>query len=140
MFLQNRVNKKELKKRLEQEAFKRITISFYRYVIIENPQEFRDELFKQWQALNIFGRIYVAHEGINAQMSVPEENWEVFHLIIEQGHHYRYYGKQVDKVWRDIIGNRALKISDYNLVLFSTSMRFTLSGQKSCSTLLSLNS
>ncbi|MCW3105473.1 MAG: sulfurtransferase [Bacteroidetes bacterium] len=80
MFLHNRVNKKELKKRIQEETIKRITVSFYRYVIIDNPTELRDNLFKQWNALNILGRIYVAHEGINAQMSVPEEHWERFKL------------------------------------------------------------
>lgn len=60
MFLHNRVNKKELKKRIQEENIKRITVSFYRYVIIDNPQELRDNLFKQWNELNILGRIYVA--------------------------------------------------------------------------------
>jgi len=78
MFLYNRVNKKELKKRIQEETTKRITVSFYRYVIIDNPEELRDKLFQQWNNLNILGRIYIAREGINAQMNVPEENWEVF--------------------------------------------------------------
>jgi UPF0176 protein len=78
MLLQNRVNKKELKKRIQEENLKRITVSFYRYVIIENANELRDQLFAQWQSLNILGRIYVAREGINAQMCVPEENWDRF--------------------------------------------------------------
>ena len=78
MLLQNRVNKKELKKRIQEETIKRTTVSFYRYVIIENPQELRDEIFAQWQKLNILGRIYVAHEGINAQMSVPEANFDAY--------------------------------------------------------------
>ncbi|MFL5765864.1 MAG: rhodanese-related sulfurtransferase [Bacteroidia bacterium] len=78
MLLQNRVNKKELKKRIQEESIKRITVSFYRYVIIDNPQELRNRLFIQWNTLSILGRIYVAREGINAQMSVPEENWEIF--------------------------------------------------------------
>ncbi|MFM7021989.1 MAG: rhodanese-related sulfurtransferase [Flavobacteriales bacterium] len=78
MLLQNRVNKKELKKRIQEETIKRITVSFYRYVIINNPDELRDQLFAQWMKLNVLGRIYVAHEGINAQMSVPEENWQAF--------------------------------------------------------------
>lgn len=38
----------------------------------------REELFKEWNELNIFGRIYLAHEGINAQMSIPESNLEKF--------------------------------------------------------------
>ncbi len=78
MLLQNRVNKKELKKRIQEESLKRITVSFYRYVIIENPNELRDYLFEKWQSQNILGRIYVAHEGINAQMCVPPENWNTF--------------------------------------------------------------
>lgn len=78
MLLQNRVNKKELKKRIQEETIKRITVSFYRYVIIDQPQELRDHLFLQWNKLQVLGRIYVAHEGINAQLCVPEENWEIF--------------------------------------------------------------
>ena len=78
MFLYNRVNKEELKKRLAEETFQRKTISFYRYHILEDPQTFRDELFRDWFPLDCFGRIYVAREGINAQMSVPEHNWEAF--------------------------------------------------------------
>lgn len=78
MLLQNRVNKKELKKRIQEETIKRITVSFYRYVMIDQPQELRDHLFIQWNKLNVLGRIYIAHEGINAQLCVPEENWEIF--------------------------------------------------------------
>jgi UPF0176 protein len=76
--LHNRVNKKELKQKLQAETIKRKTISFYKYVIINNPHELRDQLFAQWQQLNIFGRIYIAVEGINAQMSVPEAHWEEY--------------------------------------------------------------
>ncbi|HRD39679.1 MAG TPA: rhodanese-related sulfurtransferase [Bacteroidia bacterium] len=74
----NRIGKDELKKRLMEETFHRKTVSFYRYVNIENPPLKRDELYKMWSDLNCFGRIYVAHEGINAQMSVPEHNWDEF--------------------------------------------------------------
>ena len=76
--LHNRVNKKELKKRLELDTTKRITLSFYRYVIIDHAKTMRDELFKEWSSLGILGRIYIAREGINAQMSVPESNWNIF--------------------------------------------------------------
>jgi UPF0176 protein len=78
MLLHNKINKKELKKRLMEEPVGRITLSFYKYVIIENPQQLRDELYKGWSALGVFGRIYVAHEGINAQMSVPQESFDRF--------------------------------------------------------------
>jgi UPF0176 protein len=76
--LYNRVNKQELKKRLLEEPIKRITLSFYKYIHIENPVQLRDTLFEQWSSINCFGRIYIAHEGINAQMNVPEENFEKF--------------------------------------------------------------
>lgn len=78
MFLHNRVNKGELKKRLMEEPFKRKTISFYRYHYLEDPQEFRDNIYRDWFPLGCFGRIYVAREGINAQMSVPEHHFEAF--------------------------------------------------------------
>jgi UPF0176 protein len=78
MQLHNKVNKKELKKRLMEEPFRRITLSFYKYVIINDPLLLRDGLYKTWSELGVFGRIYVAHEGINAQLSVPEHNFETF--------------------------------------------------------------
>lgn len=76
--LHNRIDKKILKERLAEETFRRITLSFYRYVIIDDVNTLRNELWKQWNELGIFGRIYLAHEGINAQMSVPEHNAEAF--------------------------------------------------------------
>lgn len=78
MFLHNRVNKKELRKKVAAETFRRTTISFYRYVYINNPTELRDQLYAFWQSLRILGRIYIAQEGINAQMSVPEHNVDAF--------------------------------------------------------------
>ena len=76
--LVNKVDRKVLKEQLQKETFKRRTISFYKYFEIENPQEFRDELFRKWTEFNCFGRIYVAREGINAQMSVPEHHLVAF--------------------------------------------------------------
>jgi UPF0176 protein len=76
--LHNRVSQEELKKLLYQETEFRITISFYQYFFIEDPQAFRDELYKGLNELKVFGRIYIATEGINAQVSVPESNFESF--------------------------------------------------------------
>lgn len=78
MQLYNRFNKEELKERLMAETFKRKTISFYRYVSIQEPLEFRNQLYRDWSKLNCLGRIYVAREGINAQMSVPEHHLDAF--------------------------------------------------------------
>ena len=76
--LHNRVSQKELKQKLFEESEPRMTISFYNYGFIEDPQVFRDALYQVFHDLKVFGRIYVAHEGINAQLSVPETNFETF--------------------------------------------------------------
>jgi UPF0176 protein len=76
--LHNRVSRKELKERLSKDQTLRTTISFYNYFFIEDPKLFRDEMFRQLQILGVFGRIYIAHEGINAQVSVPTENVSAF--------------------------------------------------------------
>ncbi|MGB0882540.1 MAG: rhodanese-related sulfurtransferase, partial [Vicingaceae bacterium] len=68
---------------LNNETFKRITISLYRYVNIKNPALFRDVLYTAWSELNIKGRIYLAKEGINAQFSCPEHNFEAFTKSLE---------------------------------------------------------
>lgn len=74
--LHNRISQKELKQRLLEETEPRTTISFYHYFPIDDPKIFRDTLYRHLNALNVFGRIYVAHEGINAQISVPGSNYE----------------------------------------------------------------
>jgi UPF0176 protein len=76
--LHNRINNEELKKRLYEETAPRTTVSFYKYFHIADPAAFRDELFVKALALNVFGRIYIAQEGINAQISVPESNFDAF--------------------------------------------------------------
>src|SRR4051812_6750158 len=80
--LHNRINQQELKERLLQEQEPRTTLSFYQYFFIEDPQEFRDQLYQSLATLQVFGRIYVAHEGINAQISVPESRYEDFKKLL----------------------------------------------------------
>jgi len=74
----NKLSKKQGLKLLDQEGFERKTLSFYRYVIIDSPYELRDELYESWKELGVLGRIYLANEGVNAQLSVPESNFEEF--------------------------------------------------------------
>jgi UPF0176 protein len=81
--LYNKINKIELKKKLKDEDFKRITASFYKYITIEDPSIFRNNLFLLLNKLEIFGRIYVSNEGINAQISVPEKNWGILYIKLE---------------------------------------------------------
>ncbi len=78
MALHNRVSRKELKERILQDNTPRTTISFYSYFPIAEPAVFRNTLYKDLVALGVMGRIYMAHEGINAQISVPTENVEAF--------------------------------------------------------------
>lgn len=80
--LHNRVSNGELRKRLMEEPFQRTTISFYCYFPIENPQEFRDFLYRNLDVLGVFGRIYVAKEGINAQISVPSHHMDAFRSFL----------------------------------------------------------
>ena len=74
----NRKNKTQLIQEQLKESFKRKTCSFYRYVKITNPQSMRDSLYKEWLQLGVLGRVYLAKEGINAQISVPKPNWDNF--------------------------------------------------------------
>jgi UPF0176 protein len=83
MFLYNRVNKDELKQRIKDDPTPRTTLSFYRYVIINDPQAMRDQLFKDWASMGVLGRIYLAREGINAQLSLPTANKEAFRIYVD---------------------------------------------------------
>ena len=83
--LHNRISNEELKARMLAETEPRKTVSFYQYFPIADPQQFRDELYKKFFALNVFGRIYIAQEGINAQISVLLEILSRCPLYFSQG-------------------------------------------------------
>src|ERR1700734_3111395 len=76
--LHNRVNNEELKQLMLAETEPRTTVSFYKYFHIADPVAFRDDLYVKFNALKVFGRIYVAHEGINGQVSVPAGSYDLF--------------------------------------------------------------
>ena len=75
MQLYNKLSAKERAALIDEAGKDRITISFYQYHKIANPQLFRDKLFLEWDSLDVLGRTYVSYEGINAQLSVPSENF-----------------------------------------------------------------
>lgn len=83
-FAHNKSMKKDLRSREEKrravqnDGIKRVTFSFYKYVHIADPKALEERLFEAWSGFGCLGRIYVAKEGINAQMNVPEANWEAF--------------------------------------------------------------
>ena len=76
--LVNKLSSQEAKKKLESETFKRTTLSFYKYVKLNDIFYYRDYLYKEWDKLKILGRVYIATEGINAQISIPNYNIEKF--------------------------------------------------------------
>ena len=78
MALYNRINGKELKEKLNLSNEQRTTISFYKYHHLADPATFRDELYKLLDQIHVLGRIYVAKEGINAQISVPTHQLDNF--------------------------------------------------------------
>lgn len=76
--LHNKISNEVLKQQMLAETTPRTTISFYKYFDIAEPQQFRNELYVKFNELKVFGRIYIAKEGINAQISVPTPNFEAF--------------------------------------------------------------
>mgnify|MGYP000577684633 CR=1 FL=1 len=81
----NKLNRISANNVLSKELFKRTVLSFYKYVEIKDVNKLRDFLFSEWSKLGVLGRIYVAKEGINAQVSVPE-------------HHVNEYRHAVDAI------------------------------------------
>lgn len=71
--LYNRIDSRVLKERVQKSSQRRRTISFYKYAKILNTRLFRDHLYLLLSDLDVMGRIYIACEGINAQISVPED-------------------------------------------------------------------
>jgi UPF0176 protein len=82
MLLHNRVNREELKARMLADKRPYTTISFYRYYPIENPQIFRDTLYLSLKQIEVVGRVYIAEEGINAQIALPSERLSEFKAVL----------------------------------------------------------
>lgn len=98
MILHNKIDKEILKAQMAAEPFRRITLSFYKFIEIEYPQAFRDGLYLAFEAMQVFGRIYVAKEGINAQISVPEHRFSELEKYI-----------QADTTMQGVLLNRAIE-------------------------------
>lgn len=78
-------------------------LSFYSFPSggIENPEEFSILLRKLWKPFNVLGRVYVANEGVNAQMSVPTnvlENFRACCLEIPELGEYMENGINIDPI------------------------------------------
>ncbi len=84
MALYNTIDKQELRRRLLQSEENRVTLSFYRYHPLDDPDAVRDRLYRTWAKLGVYGRVYIAHEGINAQISVPEDKLAAFCDVLQE--------------------------------------------------------
>ena len=76
--LYNKIDRRELIRKMLESDEERMTVSFYQYAKIGNPELFRDFLYIHWEELGVLGRTYVAKEGINAQVSLPKANFDAF--------------------------------------------------------------
>ncbi|MDG1395218.1 MAG: rhodanese-related sulfurtransferase [Flavobacteriales bacterium] len=83
MQLYNKLSAKERAVLIDDAGKKRLTISFYQYANIKDPQVFRDLLYVKWDSLEVLGRIYIAPEGINAQLSLPADQFSNFRDHLE---------------------------------------------------------
>jgi UPF0176 protein len=84
MQLYNTLSAEERTAMIDDAGKRRLTLSFYAYAHIQDPKQFRNELFLAWNSLEVLGRIYVAHEGINAQLSLPADHFYEFKETIEK--------------------------------------------------------
>ena len=84
MQLYNKLSAIERARIIDENSQERLTLSFYKYFKLGNPSLFRDHLFILWSDLDVLGRIYVAKEGINAQLSVPKENYKKFKISVNE--------------------------------------------------------
>ncbi|WP_343152440.1 rhodanese-related sulfurtransferase [Buchnera aphidicola] len=96
--LHNIISRKKLKKRMELDNVERVTLSFYKYFFIKNPINFRNLIYVNFNKLKIFGRVYIAHEGINAQISVPSF---FFHSV-------KRFLKKINKNFKNIFINKSI--------------------------------
>ena len=84
MQLYNKLSAEERAQIIDKNSQERITLSFYKYFNLGNPSLFRDHLFIIWSKMDVLGRIYIAKEGINAQLSVPKESLDRFKKSISE--------------------------------------------------------
>ena len=76
--LHNKQNRHVLKEKIMSDSTPRVTLSFYQYYHLGNPRLFRDHFYLLLSQIDVFGRIYVSYEGVNAQISVPENRLQEF--------------------------------------------------------------
>lgn len=62
----------------------------------------------------VFGdKVQVSEYTAEELLDIVSKQYEVFHIVIEEGYHMRYHSDEVMKSWREVLGQRVLTISDY---------------------------
>ncbi len=87
--LHNRVSRKLLKEKAQLDQTPRSTISFYCYFPIDDPKSFRDQWYKDLSGFGILGRIYIAQEGVNAQINCPTDRVDEFRAYLYSHPHLK---------------------------------------------------
>lgn len=82
----NNISNKILKQKMLFSKTQRITLSFYKYFYLDDTLLFRDNLYIKFSNIKVLGRIYIANEGINAQISVPKNNYFKMKKIVRNMH------------------------------------------------------
>jgi UPF0176 protein len=130
----------EKKKSVENDGIERLTLSFYKYVKFDDPNVQKAELFERLSELGCMGRIYVAKEGINAQMNVPKANFGQFEaylksrtwgrdiplkIAVEEGDapsFYKLIVKVKDKIVADGLDDASFDVTDTGAYLTASEM------------------
>ena len=80
----NTLDRPHLEARLQRETLPRQTLSFYRYCQIDDPGGLREELFQILESQEVLGRVFLASEGVNGQISVPKPNFLALKSVLEK--------------------------------------------------------
>lgn len=80
----NLVDSSVLREQVLSDTAPRTTLSFYRYFVIADVAAYRDRMYAAFDRIGILGRVYVSAEGINAQISVPDQNIAAFESLLPE--------------------------------------------------------
>ncbi len=65
------------------------------------------------QVNSVFGTTMQGDLSIEDVLQMAQRNYHVFHIIIEEGSHMRYYPEETKKAWNALLGQRAILLSDH---------------------------
>ena len=142
--LYNKKSKSELEKDLKNETFSRQTLSFYKYMKLDDLDILRDKIYKSFNTLRILGRIYIASEGINAQISIPQKNIKRFEKLLDVDFNFgsifikkavkegSSFYKLIVKIKNEIvaynISNKEYNMKKIGKYLYISNIKFTMKG------------